>query len=98
MCNVQYAIENLSTKQDLKFFFVCLMSGGEKICTELRENGVCPNAVSISWNSLVQEPKLSNLIPSLDKVLTNFDKITSSTIICTEYNKEHNTSNTICFK
>lgn len=88
MRNIQYAFENLSSLQDLKPIFVCIMSGGEEICAKLRENGVCPYAISISWNSMTTEPKLSNLMSSLDKVLMNVDNISSSTIICTEYDKD----------
>lgn len=66
------------------------MSSGDEICAELRANGVCPNAISISWNSMFTEPKFSNLVPSLDKVLIHIDKISSSKIICTEFNKESN--------
>lgn len=66
------------------------MSGGEEICAKLRASGICPNAICISWNSMVMEPKFSNLIPSLDKILLNFDTISSSAIVCTEYSKEMN--------
>lgn len=64
------------------------MSSGDDICAELRANGVCSNAISISWNSLFAEPKFSNLVLSLDKVLININNISSSTIICTQFNKE----------
>lgn len=64
------------------------MSSGDEICAELRSSGVCPNAISISWNLMVTEPKFSNLVPSLDKVLIHVDNISSFSIICTEYNKE----------
>lgn len=64
------------------------MSGGNEICAELRAKGVCQNVISISWNVTTTEPKFSNLLPLLDKVFTSFDKISSSTIICTELNKE----------
>lgn len=63
------------------------MSGGEKTCTELRANGICPNTICISWSLMATEPNFSNLIPSLDKLLINVDKMSSSTIICTEYDK-----------
>jgi hypothetical protein len=64
------------------------MSGGEEICAELRANGVCPNAISISWSSIATETKFSNILPSLDKILINLDNTFSSTIICSQYNKE----------
>lgn len=62
------------------------MSGGDEICMELRANRTCPNAISISWSSLTIKPKFSNIIQSLDKLLKNLHNISSSTIICTEYN------------
>lgn len=86
--NVQYALENLPSLRGLKPLFVCIMSGGEDVCAELRANCVCPNAISISWNPKATDPKFTNLVSSLDKVLNNFDNISSSTIICTEYHKE----------
>lgn len=88
--NIQYALENLSSLQNSKPLFVCIMSGGEDICMELRANGVCPNAISISWSSITTEPKFSNLIPLLDNVLININTISSSTIVCTEYNNDLN--------
>lgn len=66
------------------------MSDGDEICSELRATGICPNAISISWSSLTTKPKFSNLILSLDKILINLHTISSSTIICTEYNKKLN--------
>lgn len=87
--NIQYALENILSLRDEKpSFIICIMSGGEEICAELRAKGVCRNAFSISWNLTVVEPKFSNLIPSLDKVLKNVDTISSSTIICTQYDNE----------
>lgn len=64
------------------------MSGGEDICMELQANDVCPYAISISWSSMTMEPKFYNIVPSLDKVLINIDTISSSTIVCTEYNND----------
>jgi len=72
----------------MKPIFVCIMSGGEKTCTELRANGVCPNAICLSWSLVATEPNFSHLVQSLDKLLLNIDKISSSTIICTEYDKK----------
>lgn len=87
--NIQHTLENIPSLRDKKpSFIICIMSGGEEICAELRAKGVCRNAFSISWNLTVLEPKFSNLIRSLDKVLNNMDKISSSKIICTEHNKE----------
>lgn len=84
--NIQYALENLLSLRNSKPLFVSIMSGGEDICMELRANDVCPYAISISWSSTTMEPKLSNIVSSLDKVLTNVDTLSSSTIVCTEYN------------
>lgn len=87
--NIQYMLENILSLRDKKpSFIIFIMSGGEEICAELRAKEVCRNAFSISWNLSVVEPKFINLIPSLDKVLNNMDKMSSSKIICTEYNKE----------
>lgn len=86
--NIQYTLENILSLRDTKpSFIICIMSGGEEICAELQAKGVCRNAFSISWNLTVVGPKFSNLIPSLDKILNNMDKISSSKIICTELNK-----------
>lgn len=85
--NFQYVLENLPSLRDLKPLFVCIMSGGEKTCTELRASGVCPNTICLTWSLMTTEPNFSNLIPSLDKLLINVDKISSPTIICTEYDK-----------
>lgn len=87
--NIQYALENLPfLRQENDLFIVCIMSGGNEICAKLRANGVCQNAISISWSVTTTEPKFSNILLSLDKVFINFDKISSSTIICTEHKKE----------
>lgn len=72
----------------MKPLFVCIMSGGENTCTELRTNGACPNTICLSWSLVATEPNFSNLVPSLDKLLLNIDKMSSSTIICTEYDKK----------
>lgn len=85
MRNVQHALENVPPLRDSKPLFVCVMSGGEDVCAELRANGVCPNAISVSWNLMAVDHKFTDLVPSLDKILTNFDNISSSTIVCTEF-------------
>lgn len=81
-------LESVPSLRELKPLFVCIMSGGENICTELRTNGVCPNTICLSWSLMATEPNFSNLVPSLDKLLINVDKISTSTIICTEYDKK----------
>ncbi|VVC29213.1 Acyl transferase/acyl hydrolase/lysophospholipase,Ketoacyl-synthetase, C- [Cinara cedri] len=85
--NIKNAFENLQSLKNSKPWFVCIMSGGDEIFAELRANGVCPNAINLSWSSMETEPTFSNILPSLDKVLVNINTISSSTIICTEYNK-----------
>uniref|UniRef100_A0A2S2P8N0 Fatty acid synthase n=1 Tax=Schizaphis graminum TaxID=13262 RepID=A0A2S2P8N0_SCHGA len=85
--NIQYVLENVPSFRDLKPLFVCIMSGGENTCIELRANGVCPNTICLSWSLMVTEPYFANLIPSFDKLLINVAKMSSSTIICTEYDR-----------
>jgi len=64
------------------------MSGGESTCTELRANGVCPNTICLSWSLAATKPNFYNLVPQLDKLLLNVDKMSSSIIICNEYDKK----------
>lgn len=86
--NIQYVLEGDPSFRNLKPLFVCIMSGGQNTCTELRANGVCPNTICLSWSLVTSEPDFSNIVPSLDKLLLSVDKISSSTIICTEYDKK----------
>lgn len=80
--NLQYAFEKYANKTS-SLSFICILSKGERICSELKSIGL--NAFNISWDGKTPQ---TNVIPkllfSLDLLLQKGNSKEFATYICSE--------------
>ncbi|XP_026822789.1 fatty acid synthase-like, partial [Rhopalosiphum maidis] len=81
--NLRYAFEK-HTNRTLTSSFVCLLSNGNSICSELKSIGL--NALNISWDGMSsQMTNTSKILPSLDILLQKSYTAESSSFVCSEH-------------